>query len=217
MISRSGSSAYAQIDLGAIERNARSLRERSPSRPWSVELSADAFGHGADRVLEVVRQAGFDGDAPRPGACDGGRVADELYGFGDEGAFEPAMRVAARVLGLKTVEAGEGVSYGLTYRAAKRTNLAFVGIGYAHGLDRSAGNRMSLLLAGAPRRIAGRVAMNSLMVELGDDVAAIGDEAIVFGDRRAGEPSIASWAAGLGIGAPEAATAFGAHLPRLYR
>lgn len=59
--------------------------------------------------------------------------------------------------------------------------------------------------------------MNVVMIELGDDVAAIGDEAVLFGDPAAGEPSIVDWAADLGIGAPEVAATFGAHLPKVYR
>jgi alanine racemase len=126
------------------------------------------------------------------------------------------MRVSALVVGTKTIDAGDGVSYGHTYRAVARTNLALIGIGYADGLDRAASNVATLQLGGVQRRIAGRVAMNALVVDLGADTARIGEEAVVFGDPSRGEPSVVSWAASLGTSAAEVATAFGSHLPRIF-
>ena len=139
----------------------------------------------------------------------------ELYGLAEDRKLRPAMRVTALVIAIKTIEAGEGVSYGYTWRAARRTNLALVGIGYADGLDRIASNIGSLFLAGTVRPIAGRVAMNALVLDLGDDRVSLGEEAVVFGDERRGEPSASSWASVLGKTAVE--VVFGAHLPRTIR
>lgn len=159
------------------------------------------------------------GDAAKPGGSD--RVLSyvagaELYGLTEDPELRAAMRVSALVVGTKTVEAGEGVSYGFTWRAAARTNLALIGIGYADGLDRRSSNLGSLFLGGRQRSIAGRVAMNALVLDLGTDTASVGDEAVVFGDERRGEPSAASWAARLGVSAAEVATVFGTHLPRVF-
>lgn len=138
-----------------------------------------------------------------------------LYGLGPEAVrlgLVPAMRVSTRVVGTKTVERGEGVSYGYTFRATDRTNLAMVGIGYADGLDRRAGNAAAMSLGGRQRMIAGRVAMNVAVLDLGHDTAVLGDEAVLFGGH--GEPSAAGWAGPLGITDVEAATVFGRSLPR---
>lgn len=107
------------------------------------------------------------------------------------------------------------MSYGYTYRAPSRTNLALVGIGYADGLDRAASNLGSLLLGGLERRIVGRVAMNALVLDLGTGTVSVGDEAVVFGDPRRGEPTASAWASLLGKSAAEVATVFGTHLPRV--
>ncbi|WP_187270568.1 alanine racemase [Lacisediminihabitans profunda] len=138
-----------------------------------------------------------------------------LYGLVEDAELRPAMRVSALVVGTKTIEAGEGVSYGYTYRATTRTNLALVGIGYADGLDRIASNIGTLLLGGRARTIAGRVAMNALVLDLGGDTVRVGDEAVVFGDESQGEPTAAAWAAAIGRSAAEVASVFGRHLPRV--
>lgn len=168
-------------------------------------------------VIDVVARRGLSSSGTERGSGEdevysAGAV---LYGLVDDPELRSAMRVSALVVGTKTIEAGEGVSYGYTYRAAARTNLALVGIGYADGLDRIASNVGTLLLGGKPRKIAGRVAMNALVLDLGDDSASVGDEAVVFGDVRRGEPSALSWAAALGKSAAEVVSVFGQHLPRI--
>jgi alanine racemase len=144
--------------------------------------------------------------------------AGALYGLGAdacEHGLIAAMRVSARVLITKQIEEGEGVSYGYTFRAKARTNLAMIAIGYADGLDRDAGNSASVFLRGAQRQIIGRVAMNAAVLDLGDDTSMPGDEAVLFGG--AGEPSVGSWAFALGVSEDEVVTVFGRSLPRRYR
>lgn len=120
-------------------------------------------------------------------------VRDGLYGF--DTAAEAVVRLAARVLSVKTIEPGDGVSYGYTFRATRRGRTALIAIGYGDGIHRRAGNRATVRLAGVDRPIIGRVAMNVFVVWLGDDETAIADEAVLFGDPRRGEPRLQDWAA----------------------
>ena len=211
----------ACIDLSAIRENAAVLVRRAASRIVVADVRADAYGHGLDAVID----AAVDG-----GACarDVSAVSSDhdatfvsagsaLYGLSADLELQPAMRVSALVVGTKTIDAGESVSYGYTWTAISRTNLALVGIGYADGLDRIASNRGSLRLRGASRRIVGRVAMNALVLDLGQDSVVIGDEAVVFGDPSTGEPAIWDWASSLGRPSAEIVSVFGSHLPRVYR
>lgn len=141
-----------------------------------------------------------------------------LYGLGagaNEQGLLTAMRVSARVLITKQIEEGDGVSYGYTFRARSRTNLAMIAIGYADGLDRRAGNTASVLFHGAQRHIVGRVAMNAAVLDIGDDISEPGDEAVLFGG--VGEPTVSSWAAALRVTDDEVVTVFGRSLPRSYR
>jgi alanine racemase len=231
----------AHIDLGAITANARVLVGRRVQGITMVDLAADGYGHGGPETAKAAFVGGLNhfsvsrvedgrsldglpgaevivsrGSRASGSAIEAGVVGAELYGLTDDPELRPAMRVSALVVGIKTIEAGDGVSYGHTFRAVARTNLALIGIGYADGLDRAASNVASLQVGGVQRRIAGRVAMNVLVVDLGSDTVGIGEEAVVFGDPRRGEPSVSSWAASLGRSAAEVATAFGCHLPRIY-
>src|SRR5690606_29795583 len=122
--------------------------------------------------------------------------------------------VLAPVMGLKTVYAGERVSYGDSYLAHEETQLAHVRLGYSNGINRHAGNRAALWLHGQAAPITGRVAMNSLMIDIRGIDVTIGDEAVVFGDRRRSEPSVSEWAATLGVSSAEVTSIFGAHLTR---
>lgn len=108
--------------------------------------------------------------------------------------LRPAMTLRATVALTKRVPAGQGVSYGLTYRTAAETTLALIPLGYADGIPRAAGNRGEILVAGKRRRIAGRVAMDQVVVDCGDDPVAAGDRAVVFGPGDAGEPTARDWA-----------------------
>ncbi|MET4705608.1 alanine racemase [Frigoribacterium sp. UYMn621] len=211
----------ASIDLSAIRDNAAVLARRAGSRVLLADVRADAYGHGLTAVTDAaldggafVRDLDFAASAdPNSGFVSAG-VA--LYGLSSDPELRPAMRVSALVVGTKTIDAGESVSYGYTWTASERTNLALVGIGYADGLDRIASNVGSLLLGGVARRIVGRVAMNALVLELGEGSAAIGDEAVVFGDPGAGEPAVWDWAGSLGRPSAEIVSVFGSHLPREY-
>lgn len=211
MMHSAGRRAVARIDLDAIRSNVEVLISHSESTQYVADVSADGYGHGAAEIMRVAMEKPVN---ISDHSVSGG---EKLYGLTRDSKFRTAMRVTSLVVGTKTVEAGEGVSYGYTWHAPERTNLALVGIGYADGLDRTASNTAFLYLGGAPRRIVGRVAMNALVLELGQYCVEIGEEAVVFGDPTAGEPAVWDWAASLGRPSAEIVSVFGSHLPRVYR
>ena len=128
--------------------------------------------------------------------------------------LRPAMTLRATVALTKRVPAGQGVSYGLTYRTTAPTTLALIPLGYADGIPRAASNRGEILVAGRRRRIAGRVAMDQLVVDCGDDPVAAGDPAIVFGPGDAGEPTARDWAGYCDTIDYEIVTRIGPRVPR---
>jgi len=150
-------------------------------------------------------------------------VGRALYGlspFAEESASElgltPAMTVLAQVITTKTVAAGEGVSYGYTYRTKTPSTLALIAIGYAHGIDRVAGNRCTVWLNGRAYPVAGRVAMDVLVADLGADTAQVGDEAVLFGQRADGHPTVEEWALSVGSTPDRVVTAIAPHVVRSY-
>jgi alanine racemase len=130
--------------------------------------------------------------------------------------LRPAMTLVASLANVKRVPAGHGVSYGHSWVTPKETTLALVPTGYADGIPRHASNVAPVLVAGRVRTIAGRVAMDQFVVDLGDDEAAVGDEAILFGPGDRGEPTAEDWAVAVGTIAYEIVTRLGARVPRTY-
>ncbi|MBO0848701.1 MAG: alanine racemase, partial [Pseudonocardia sp.] len=118
--------------------------------------------------------------------------------------LRPAMTFRARVALVKRVPAGEGVSYGHEWTTRTETTLALLPVGYADGVPRRLGSRpsgvggMEVLLAGRRRPVVGRVCMDQIVVDCGDDPIEEGAEAVLFGPGDRGEPTAQDWADALG-------------------
>ena len=106
----------------------------------------------------------------------------------------PAMTLQGRVAGVRRVPAGTGVSYDYAYRALGETTLALVPFGYADGIPRAASGVAEVSIGGRRHRIAGRVAMDQFVVDVGDAPVAVGDPVTLWGDPTTGVPSVDEWA-----------------------
>jgi alanine racemase len=128
--------------------------------------------------------------------------------------LRPAMTLRASVAAVRRVPAGHGVSYGYAHRTERETTLALVPLGYADGVPRQASNAGPVTINGTRYRVAGRVAMDQFVVDVGDDPVAVGDEAVLFGDPTLGAPSATGWADAAGTINYEIVTRIGARVPR---
>ena len=150
-------------------------------------------------------------DLVRIGIAMYGLSPGDAIGSGAELGLRPVMSLRARFASVKRVPSGSGVSYGHHYTTAHETTLGVVPLGYADGIPRNASNAGPLLAAGAERTVAGRVCMDQVIVDLGDDPAAAGDEVVVFG---ADGPSADVWGAVCGTIGYEIVTRIGPRVPR---
>jgi alanine racemase len=130
--------------------------------------------------------------------------------------LRPAMTLRARLAAVKRVPAGTGVSYGHTWTAPTPTTLGLIPLGYGDGLLRLASGTGPVQAAGARRTIVGRICMDQCVIDLGDDVAEVGDEAVLFGPGDAGEPTADDWADAARTINYEVVTRLGARIPRRY-
>lgn len=112
--------------------------------------------------------------------------------------LRPAMTVTAPVTTVKRIPAGEGVSYGYLFRPERDTSIAIVPVGYADGFDRAASERAAVSIGRRTYRVRGRIAMNALVIDVGDDPVEVGDEVVLFGDPALGRQGAADWAAASG-------------------
>jgi alanine racemase len=105
------------------------------------------------------------------------------------------IRWTSRVMSTKWVEEGEFIGYGSTYLAQKRTPIAIVPIGYAHGFSRSLSNHGRAILHGKRVAVIGIVNMNCLALDISDvdETVEAGDEVVLIGRQGDIEVSVASF------------------------
>ncbi len=92
-----------------------------------------------------------------------------LYG-GAPGAgahpFEPVARIAAPVLQLRQVGAGESIGYGADYVADTPRTIATVALGYADGLPRAASDAGYARIEGTKVPLTGRISMDLCAIDV---------------------------------------------------
>lgn len=123
--------------------------------------------------------------------CDMVRAGIALYGYHPAGKVVendqpvdliPAMSFTTKVLQVKNMAAGTGISYGHTFITKKPTKIAVLPVGYEDGYHRALSNKGYVLIHGEMAPVCGRVCMNMCMV----DVSSInkvqpGDEVVLLG------------------------------------
>jgi alanine racemase len=131
-------------------------------------------------------------------------------------ALRPALALKAKIIFVKTVPPGTGVSYGHTFRTARRTRLATVSIGYGDGISRALSNRIDFLVRGRRARQVGTITMDQCLIDISDvPEASDGDIVTLLGQDGEERISIADWAEQLGTIPYEILTALSPRLPRI--
>ncbi len=131
------------------------------------------------------------------------RLGISLYGYLEDEAtsesagLRPALTFKSRIAQVRTVSAGEGVSYNLRWKAAEDTRVATVAAGYADGYSRILSNRATVGVRGEAYPVVGTVCMDMFMIALGrpngaPDIRAE-DEVVLFGDGGPSAFDIATW------------------------
>ncbi|MFE9901411.1 alanine racemase [Streptomyces achromogenes] len=130
--------------------------------------------------------------------------------------LRPVMTLSASLALVKHAPGGHGVSYGHHYVTPGETTLGLVPVGYADGIPRHASGTGPVLVDGKWRTVAGRVAMDQFVVDLGGDEPPVGTEAVLFGPGDRGEPTAEDWAQACGTIAYEIVTRIGTRVPRVH-
>ncbi len=160
-----------------------------------------------NKALEIVQSAGLTPKLRHLAASSGAlwhpaarfdliRPGVGLYGFSpnpesrptDTGALQPAMTLSSRLIQVKHLQSGQGVSYGATFVAERAQWVGLLPCGYGDGIARQASNRAPLWVNGRRSRILGRVCMDQIVIDLGEGKepwAQPGDEVILFSSAKA--------------------------------
>ncbi|HEY2550998.1 MAG TPA: alanine racemase [Streptosporangiaceae bacterium] len=239
-MSRGGAIASSWPDVVAAALQAQSAGQVSIVGIWSHFACADMPGHPSIEAqlsafrdaVALAEQAGATPevrhmantpatltlpdswfDLVRPG---GAIVGLSTLPGGPPDWLRPAMTVRARLVQVKRVLAGTGVSYGLRYTTSADANLGLVPLGYNEGIPRHASGTAQALIRGRRWTISGTVCMNQVVFDLGDEPAEPGDAVVLFGPGDRGEPTAQEWADALGTLSYEIVTRFTGKIPRSY-
>jgi alanine racemase len=96
----------------------------------------------------------------------------------------PAMTLSSVLISIKSFKAGQSIGYGCRYICKKDTLIGVVAIGYADGYPRSAEDGTPVYINGVKSKIAGRVSMDMITIDLtGVPNPQIGDCVELFGEN----------------------------------
>jgi alanine racemase len=149
------------------------------------------------------------------------RVGIALYGLPPSSdvqlpqEIKPALSWKTRLISIKTLPAGHGVSYGFKYFTQGEERIGVIAVGYGDGLRRRPGNQV--LIRGRKVAVIGNVCMDQCMVQL-DALpdAQIGDEVVIIGHQEQSEISATDLADEWGTINYEVICGLVARMPRYY-
>ena len=198
--------AYAELQLERFKRLTDALHSRGIDIPIKHLANSAALIDMPDSHFDLVR----------PGIATYGLYPSSETDR-DRVDLLPALQWKTRIIHLKKVPAGFGVSYGITYKTPKPTTLATVAVGYADGLSRLLSSQGQMLVGGQRVPIVGRVCMDLTLLDVGRvPDPAVGDEVVILG-RQADEVLTAdAMATTLDTINYEIVTSIAARVPRIY-
>lgn len=164
-----------------VELSRSSLRDalsRAAEKTASIDARVDGYGFGVELVKDIATPLGLSLD---------GESRDWVVDALESGT----QKLRAQVVNVKRIPTGESVSYGGHFTTTRDTTLALVSIGFADGVPRLDPVGGEVELGGATLPIAGRIAMDQLIVDVTGAEVSVGDVATIWG----GAISITQWSA----------------------
>ena len=156
-----------------------------------------------DQALDMVRPGlllyGYDPGFPEP------RVP-----------LKPVMQVETKVLVVRDLPTGAGVSYGAQHVTSRPTRIATIPVGYADGYPRSLSGNAEVLIHGTRAPVLGRICMDMCMVDVTDVLERVkpGDAVVLLGEQCGQSVSafdLAEWGSTIPY---EILTGFSKRIPR---
>jgi alanine racemase len=132
--------------------------------------------------------------------------------------LKPAMSFKTRIIYVKWLPPGVGVSYGHTYVTTKKTKVAIIPVGYDQGLFRQLSNKGEVLVQGKRVPIIGTICMHLTMLDVTSiDKIDIGEEVVILGKQGNEEITADEIASKAGTISYDVLCRFGRSNPRIYK
>ncbi|MCK4809846.1 MAG: alanine racemase [Candidatus Omnitrophica bacterium] len=94
----------------------------------------------------------------------------------------PVLSLKSKVIFLKGIERGRSISYGRTYISKRPTSIVTISCGYADGYPWNLSNKGKVIIKNRFFKIAGRVCMDHLMADIGNNKEIkTGTEVVLIG------------------------------------
>ncbi len=196
--------AYTRLQLQRFLTVCNFFRQRNLPMPIRHAANSGAIVQLPESHLDLVR----------PGLM--------LYGVSPTGGpianldLRPAMTWKSRIVYFKVVKPGHPVSYGCTWQTDTQTRVVTVPVGYGDGYFRSMSGRAQVVINGKSYPVVGRICMDQVMVDIGEDSAFNGDEVILLGSDGEAAVSVEQLAEWAGTIAWEVLTNINTRVPRVY-
>ncbi len=130
----------------------------------------------------VVRFAEIGGDIVRPGIMLYGATPFP-YDTAEMIGVQPVMTLRSALVAVQDLRPNDSVGYGGAYTASRAHRVGVVACGYADGYPRHAPNGTPVLVCGRKLRLAGRVSMDMITVDLTDvPEARVGSPVVLWGE-----------------------------------
>jgi alanine racemase len=132
--------------------------------------------------------------------------------------LHPVMTFKTRLMQLKSVPAGTGISYGHTFVTSRPSTIGVLPVGYADGYRRGLQLGGEVMVRGRRAPVVGAVCMDLTMIDLTDIPGArIGDEVILWGGAGEAMISVNDVARLAQTISYEMLCTVGRRVPRVYR
>ena len=119
-------------------------------------------------------------DMVRPGSCLVGLEPERQTNMN----IRPVMTFKTRVVMVKTLQAGEALSYHRAYKIKKQTIIATLPCGYSDGYPPVVTNNADVLIGGRRHRVVAPITANHMMIDVSDSPnIQIGDEVVLWGQQ----------------------------------
>jgi alanine racemase len=113
---------------------------------------------------------------------------------------KPVMSFCTRLVQVRTVPAGRGISYGSTFVTRRPTRVGVIPVGYGHGYSSLLSNRGEVMVEGKRAPVIGRVTMDMTMVDLTDvPEAGLNDLVVLFGGDESNHIDVEKVAGAAGL------------------
>ena len=131
-------------------------------------------------------------------------------------AVTPALTWKSRVVYFKVIKPNHPVGYGMQWESDKQIRAVTVPVGYGDGYFRSMTGKAQVLINGKRYPVIGRISMDQIVVNIGNDSAYNNDEVVLVGKQNDEEITVSDLSEWADTIPYEILTNINTRVPRVY-